>query len=169
MKNLNVTTTHHSFLRQERMNTCSLEQHRNYAERAWKNGKKATDYTGKAFRYLSDLETRHGDTYTVRVFSKFCFIFSDEGVLITLYPVNQKLLAHNRPKSSHIRDEEEYLVSDFLFYVLKKKQKAVSGEAIHDCSSDSNFIIGLTLSMYRFLYIASFKTSIRLYNSQVRL
>ena len=108
MKNFEVQTTYHSFLRQERMVVCSLEKHRRYEERAWRNGKKVSDYAGKAFRYLSGLETKYGDNHVLRVFAGFCFIYTDSGTLITLYQANQKKLQNNRWKGPRFRGEDDY-------------------------------------------------------------
>lgn len=122
---MNVVTTNHSFDRQnQRMFVCSLEKHKNYAERAWRNGKTISDYTGKAYNYLYGIETRHDNNSVVRVFAGYCFIYTKNGVLKTLFQVNPKKMGRNRLKSTHHRGEDTFFTSDcevflFLTRILK--------------------------------------------------
>jgi hypothetical protein len=56
------------------------------AERAWKNGKTYRDYSGKASRFLYEVQTRHSENeHIVKTYSGKVFIFSTAGVLCTAF------------------------------------------------------------------------------------
>ena len=58
----------------------------NIAERAWKNGKTYRDYSGKASRFLYQVQTRHSESeYVVKTYGGKIFIFSTTGVLCTAF------------------------------------------------------------------------------------
>ena len=105
-----VTCTQHAFERGSRLGIYSEEKIANYAERAWKNGKKASDFSGKARSYLLKKEEAYENT-VVRVFAGFCFIFSSDGHLITEYPAKTWVLNSNRPKSSRMRGGDDLFAS----------------------------------------------------------
>ena len=56
------------------------------AERAWQRGKTSDDYSGKAKRYVLDIQTRYSaDGYIVKTYGNMFFVFSETGVLCTAY------------------------------------------------------------------------------------
>lgn len=58
----------------------------NIAERAWKNGKTYRDYSGKASKFLYEVQTRHSkNDHIVKTYGSKVFIFSVNGVLLTAF------------------------------------------------------------------------------------
>ena len=58
----------------------------NIAERAWKNGKTYREYSGKASRFLYEVQTRRSkNDHIVKTYGGKIFIFSTTGVLCTAF------------------------------------------------------------------------------------
>ena len=59
------------------------------ADRAWAKGKTFADYSGKARKYLYDIQTKYkNEGYVVKSYANKLFVFSKNKVLCTVYPEN---------------------------------------------------------------------------------
>ena len=109
-----VICTSHLFDRsEERMGIHSHDETLNKAQRAWRNGKTADDYSGKAQKLILKVERKYDNNTTIRVFSGFFFIFKKNGVLVTVYEAPQWLLNSNRPKRRYFRGEDDIFASEY--------------------------------------------------------
>ena len=129
-----VTVSYHGFMRILERFEIREDRVLAYADRAWRNGKTIDRYSGKAKRFLEEIQNRHDPAgVTLRIFSHKCFIFSKQGKLITAYglddffaEVNRKA---NRPKLRRIGDIDmcdiayfsDYTVLIHFKFGLKKK------------------------------------------------
>lgn len=111
----------HAFNRGNRLGIFSEEKFANYVQRAWKKGKTPSDFSGKAKKYLLDIENRHNNHTVVRVFGGFCFIFKDSGLLITEYKLAPWVL-ESRPKRIRFRGDADCFASEYEAIIVKNFQ-----------------------------------------------
>lgn len=114
-----ATLSHHaSFRMLERFGFECVDVKQNIANRAWKNGKTYLDYSGKASRFLFDVQNRHGDgNHVAKTFGDSLFIFSLDGVLCTVFAQSPafKKLKTKTPiyHEAAFADDEDYCYYNF--------------------------------------------------------
>lgn len=86
---------------------------KNLAERAWNRGKTSEDYSGKAKKYIMDIQMKYNnDGFIVKTYGNMFFIFSNTGVLCTAYKESKTFKKLKNMLPVYREHELQYIVDE---------------------------------------------------------
>lgn len=91
-----VSLTNHAIERlAERCNISGFRQQRKFADNAFIYGRTYDQLSGYEAKKLYNIQHRHGENYTAKLYENYVFIFADEdNLLITVYETNEPDIVH---------------------------------------------------------------------------